>query len=151
MATGRCEFDKAILTAGVHLQAPDGRVGANRWRPVEPQALSAYISIAPLIAGHPRGAPCATESQFAANREKRAKSGSDANLFITLRPTCPLKTAKSQIAGEIGVSEVTLKILRGNIMRKMQAKSLAELVLMADTLKIQSDKTYRTLLHDANI
>ena len=96
MATGRCEFDKAILTAGVHLQAPDGRVGANRWRPVEPQALSAYISIAPLIAGHPRGAPCATESQFAANRETGAKSGSDANLLITLRPTCPPKQRRAR-------------------------------------------------------
>ena len=41
-----------------------------------------------------------------------------------------------QIAGEIGVSEVTVKMHRGNIMRKMQAKSLADLVRMADLLGV---------------
>jgi FixJ family two-component response regulator len=39
-----------------------------------------------------------------------------------------------QIAGEIGVSEVTVKFHRGNIMRKMGAKSVAELVRMAEAL-----------------
>jgi FixJ family two-component response regulator len=42
-----------------------------------------------------------------------------------------------QIAGEMGVSEVTVKMHRGNIMRKMQARSLAELVRMADLLGIK--------------
>ena len=46
-----------------------------------------------------------------------------------------------QIAGEIGVTEITVKIHRGNVMRKMEAKSLAELVLMADRLKTSRDKT----------
>jgi len=46
-----------------------------------------------------------------------------------------------QVAGEIGVSEITVKIHRGNVMRKMEAKSLAELVLMADKLKISGDRT----------
>jgi FixJ family two-component response regulator len=39
-----------------------------------------------------------------------------------------------QIAAELGVSEITVKIHRGNMMRKMGAKSLAELVRMADSL-----------------
>lgn len=39
-----------------------------------------------------------------------------------------------QIAAELGVSEITVKIHRGNMMRKMGAKSLAELVRMADLL-----------------
>jgi len=45
-----------------------------------------------------------------------------------------------QIAGEIGVSEITLKFHCSNVMRKAQAKSLDALLLTADKLKIQSDK-----------
>ena len=40
-----------------------------------------------------------------------------------------------QIASEIGASEATVKIHRGNAMQKMQAASLIELVRMADKLK----------------
>lgn len=39
-----------------------------------------------------------------------------------------------QIAAELGVSEITVKVRRGNVMRKMQASSLADLVRMADKL-----------------
>ena len=42
-----------------------------------------------------------------------------------------------QIAAEIGVSEVTVKFHRGNLMRKMGAKSVAEIVRMADTLRVR--------------
>jgi FixJ family two-component response regulator len=42
-----------------------------------------------------------------------------------------------QIAGEIGISEITVKVHRGSVMRKMGAKSLAELVRMADALGIR--------------
>jgi FixJ family two-component response regulator len=42
-----------------------------------------------------------------------------------------------QIAAEINVSEITVKVHRGNAMRKMGAKSLAELVRMADQLGIR--------------
>ena len=41
-----------------------------------------------------------------------------------------------QIADEIGATERTVKFHRGNIMRKMQANSLAELVRMAEALRI---------------
>ena len=39
-----------------------------------------------------------------------------------------------QIAGQLGLSEITVKIHRGNMMRKMQADSLADLVRMAEEL-----------------
>lgn len=39
-----------------------------------------------------------------------------------------------QIAAELGASETTIKIHRGQVMRKMQADSLADLVRMADRL-----------------
>ena len=45
-----------------------------------------------------------------------------------------------QIASEIGASEATIKIHRGNLMEKMQAASLVELVRMADKLKPISTK-----------
>lgn len=42
-----------------------------------------------------------------------------------------------QIAGELGLSEITVKIHRGNVMRKMAARSLADLVRMAESLGLQ--------------
>ena len=41
-----------------------------------------------------------------------------------------------QIANEMGISEVTVKMHRGNVMRKMHARSLADLVRMADLLGV---------------
>jgi FixJ family two-component response regulator len=44
-------------------------------------------------------------------------------------------TLNKQIASELGTSEATVKIHRGNVMQKMQAASLIELVRIADKLK----------------
>ena len=45
-----------------------------------------------------------------------------------------------QIASEIGTSEATVKIHRGNVMQKMHAESLIELVRMTDKLKLVLSK-----------
>jgi FixJ family two-component response regulator len=42
-----------------------------------------------------------------------------------------------QIAGEMRLAEITVKLHRGNVMRKMDAKSLADLVRMADIVGIR--------------
>jgi FixJ family two-component response regulator len=45
-----------------------------------------------------------------------------------------------QVAAELGVSEITVKVHRGNVMKKMGARSLANLVRMADVLGIRQLK-----------
>ena len=69
-------------------------------------------------------------------------------LFETLTPRerqmMALVTAgrmNKQIAAEIGLAEITVKIHRGHIMRKMGAKSLADLVRMAEALGIGPAKS----------
>jgi len=79
------------------------------------------------------------------NSRNEAKIRSDLHaLFATLtareREVMALVTTglmNKQIAAEIGIAEITVKIHRGNIMRKMAAKSLADLVKMAQALDIR--------------
>ena len=45
-----------------------------------------------------------------------------------------------EIAAELGTSEITVKVQRGHVMRKMEAKSLIDLVRMAEILDIHLSK-----------
>jgi FixJ family two-component response regulator len=44
-----------------------------------------------------------------------------------------------QVAAELGISEITVKAHRGNMMRKMKADSLADLVSMAAALRLERE------------
>ena len=83
--------------------------------------------------------------------ERDRNSRNEANILSDLRARFRALTARErevmtlvtaglmnkQVAAEIGIAEITVKIYRGQIMRKMAAKSLADLVKMAQTLEIQ--------------
>jgi FixJ family two-component response regulator len=80
------------------------------------------------------------------NRDVRRKSAELADLHQRLSRLTPREREvlslvvsgllNKQAAAELGISEVTLQIHRGSIMKKMEAGSLAELVRMAGALEI---------------
>ncbi|WP_050477922.1 response regulator transcription factor [Herbaspirillum rhizosphaerae] len=76
------------------------------------------------------------------SRESRQASSGLAARYASLTPreSEVMKLAASgllnkQIAGQLGTSEITVKIHRGNAMKKMQAKSFADLVRMVQALE----------------
>ena len=76
------------------------------------------------------------------HRRSEQSEGEDVRArYATLTPrereVMALVTAglmNKQVAGRLALSEITVKIHRGNLMRKMQAQSLADLVRMAEGL-----------------
>ena len=88
----------------------------------------------------------AVRSALARDSETRAERAELANLrqrFLGLTPrereVMPLVVSgllNKQAAAELGISEVTLQIHRRNVMQKMAATSLAELVRFAEKLRI---------------
>jgi FixJ family two-component response regulator len=90
--------------------------------------------------------------QIALERDRARRAGDQALLevrahFESLTPreqqVIGFVTAglmNKQIAAELGVSEITVKVHRGSVMKKMKARSLADLVRMADALGLRRAK-----------
>ncbi|MBR1164757.1 FixJ family two-component response regulator [Bradyrhizobium elkanii] len=49
-----------------------------------------------------------------------------------------------QIAAELGLAEITVKIYRGHVMKKMRARSLADLIRMTETLGLRANRPEQT-------
>jgi RNA polymerase sigma factor (sigma-70 family) len=84
------------------------------------------------------------------DRNRRQRDGEVAELQKRLQALTPRERevfplvvsgrSNKEIAGAIGISEITVKVHRGNLMRKMQATSFAELLRMSADLKIPYTK-----------
>jgi FixJ family two-component response regulator len=77
-----------------------------------------------------------------ARRREMAASDAVASLVDTLTPREREVMAavvkglmNKQIAYDLGISEITVKLHRGNVMRKMQVRSVADLVRKAEMLE----------------
>jgi FixJ family two-component response regulator len=84
------------------------------------------------------------------DRARRAEAGALADLRARFEALTPREREvlmqvvcgrlNKQIAADLGLSEATVKMHRGQIMRKMQAGSLPELVRMADRLGVAAPR-----------
>ena len=84
------------------------------------------------------------------DRARRTAGQAEADLRARFTALTPRETEvmglvvqglmNKQIAFALGISEITVKVHRGQVMRKMRAGSIAELVRMADRLGLGSDR-----------
>ena len=96
----------------------------------------------------------AVNRALAADRKRRAEQKIISELRVLYesltsreREVFVLVTAglvNKRIAAELGVSEITVKVHRTQVTRKMQTRSLADLVRIADALGIRRDTLQRT-------
>ena len=92
----------------------------------------------------------AVQSGLEQDRRQREKDRAAAKLLARYAALTPREREvmaavvagrlNKQIAADVGLSEVTVKLHRANLMRKMAAASVAELVLMAERLRASSER-----------
>ncbi|AOH83572.1 two-component system response regulator [Sphingomonas panacis] len=95
----------------------------------------------------------AVETAISADRARRDAAAGDATLRDAYARLTPREREvmglvvtglmNKQVAARLELSEITVKIHRGNVMRKMAAQSLADLVRMAEVLGVRDDTIHR--------
>jgi len=95
----------------------------------------------------------AVESAIAVDRSRRAAAAGSAELKASFANLTPREQEvmglvvtglmNKQVAARLELSEITVKIHRGNVMRKMAAQSLADLVRMAEQLGVRDETIHR--------
>ncbi|WP_407121597.1 response regulator transcription factor [Bradyrhizobium sp. STM 3561] len=88
------------------------------------------------------------------DRKRREAQRTVANLQSLFETLSPREQAvmrlvaaglmNKQIAAELGLAEITVKIYRGHVMKKMSARSLADLIRMSETLGLSANRPEQT-------
>lgn len=124
----------------VHIVDVDANVQRllTQWLSAAGIASQTWTHLGAYLSAHPTDAPgcLVTDPQLVQSRhaELRARF---ATLTRREKQVMALVTAgklNKQVGGDLGVSEITVKAHRGSVMRKMGARTIVELVRMADAI-----------------
>lgn len=144
--------DRNFAVVSLGAQEHIGQVVASSCRPGFPtdrdrfllSVAANYAAIALQEAGlrSERQVLAGMEADLARRAELAELEKRHASLTPREREVLPFVVAgflSKQTAAELGTSEITIRVHRGHIMRKMRVKSLAELIRMADKLGISQE------------